>query len=332
MGLSDFIKTQFLDVIEFVDESPNKLLVSKFERKYVTKSGIGSNEIRQGAQVVVRNGQAAVFVSQGQIADIFLPGRYTLETGNLPILSDLGALPSLLISPIKADLYFVNTTQFLNNRWGTKSPVILRDEDLGMVRVMSFGNFSFLVEDVRLFMTEIFGARKLNMTYDIVQFLNAFVAEAVAEAIPKMDIPVLELAANIRALSENVTKTVNEKAKSLGITITKVVVESINLPEEVEKLIDEQSGIGMAKQDMQSYMQFQTARAMRDAAKQEGGLAGLGAGVALGNQMVGAINDVESTEKKEDPVEQLKKYKELLDAGILDEEEFESLKERLLGV
>ena len=164
MAFGDFVKSQFLDVIEFVDESQGKLLVSKFERKYVTESGIGKDEIRQGSQVIVRNGQAAVFVSQGVISDILLPGRYTLDTKNLPLLSEIDAIPTLMNSPIKSDLYFVNTTQFLNNKWGTKNPIILKDADLGMARVTSFGNYSFRVSDVRLFMTEVFGARKLHMT------------------------------------------------------------------------------------------------------------------------------------------------------------------------
>lgn len=126
MAFGDFVKSQFLDVIEFVDESQGKLLVSKFERKYVTESGIGKDEIRQGSQVIVRNGQAAVFVSQGVISDILLPGRYTLDTKNLPLLSEIDAIPTLMNSPIKSDLYFVNTTQFLNNKWGTKSDHLKR--------------------------------------------------------------------------------------------------------------------------------------------------------------------------------------------------------------
>ena len=141
MGLGDFIKGQFIDVIEHVDET-NKLLVYKFERY--------GDEIKQGASLIVREGQAAVFIYKGQIADIFSPGSYNLDTKNLPVLSSLGALPRLFNSPIKSDLYFINTTQFIGNRWGTKNPILMRDKDFGIVRITSFGTYSFrVIEPVR---------------------------------------------------------------------------------------------------------------------------------------------------------------------------------------
>lgn len=340
MGIGEFVKSQFLDVIEFVDETQGKLLVSKFERKHVTESGIGKDEIRQGSQLIVRNGQAAVFVCQGKIADIFAPGKYRLTTENLPLLSDLGAIPFLMNSPLKSDLYFVNTTQFLNNKWGTNNPIILRDTDMGMVRITAFGNYAFRVSDVALFMNEVFGARKLNMTYEIIQFIDSFIAEAITEQIAKIQTSVLDLAANCRNLSAGMTSVANEKAHALGLEISSATVDNIGLPEEVEKLIDEQSGIGMASNNMQNFMQYQTARAMRDAAKQDGGLAGLGAGLALGNQMAGNINAVSQSEQvaqadqqqSVDPVAELKKYKELLDAEIISNEEFQALKKKLLNL
>ena len=337
MGFGDFIKNQFLEVVEFVDESQGKLLVSKFERKHVTESGIGKDEIRQGSQLIVRNGQAAVFVSQGKIADVFGPGKYDLNTENLPLLSDLGALPFLFNSPLKADLYFVNTTQFLNNKWGTKNPIILRDSEMGMVRITAFGNYAFRVCDVTKFMQEVFGARKLNMTYEIIQFIDSFVAEAITEQIAQTQTSVLDLAAKCRSLSGQMTEVANEKARKLGLEISEATIENIGLPEEVEKLIDEQSGIGMASNNMQYFMQYQTARAMRDAAKQEGGLAGLGAGMALGNQMANAVSDtLNGSSDKDlsagDPVTELKKYKELLDSEIITKEEFDALKKKLLGL
>ena len=331
MSLGDFFKSQFLDVVEFVDESDGKLLIWKYQRKYVTESGIGKDEIRHGSPLVVRNGQAAVFVSQGRIADIFGPGRYSLLTENLPLLSELDAIPSLMNSPIKSDLYFINTTQFLNNKWGTKGPVITRDEDMGMVRLMAFGNYAFRVDNISLFMNEVFGARRLNLTYDIIQFIDSFIAEAVAETLPQVKIPVLELAANLESISEKVTQIANEKAKKLGLLFSEVVVENVSVPEEVEKLIDEQSGIGLAKRDLPTYMQYQTAKAMRDAAKQEGGLAGLGAGVALGNQMASTIEQTGS-HTEPDALSKLKEAKELLDTGVLNDEEFAALKKQILNL
>ena len=165
---NSFWSGQFIDVIEHIDES-NKLLVSKYERY--------GNEIKQGAQLIVRNGQCGVFVHRGQIADVFPPGSYKLDTHNLPLLSNLAALPYKFNSPIKSDLYFINTTQFINNRWGTKNPILMRDPDFDVIRVTAFGTYAFQVTEPKRFMEQVFGARKLNMTYDILAFLNSFVAE-----------------------------------------------------------------------------------------------------------------------------------------------------------
>lgn len=338
MGFGDFIKDQFIDVIEFVDESQNKLLVSKFVRK--------GDEIKQGARLIVRNGQAAVFVHRGQIADVFQPGNYKLATGNLPLLSALAALPTLFNSPIKSDLYFLNTTQFINNRWGTKNPIIKRDAEMGIVRITSFGTFSFKINDPKIFMTEVFGARSLNMTYDIVEYLTSFVGEAIAQCLGESTASVIDLATHYRELSSMITPYVNEKANALGFEVTTATIENIGLPKEVEKLIDEQSGIGLASRDMDTFVQYQTARAIRDVAKQPGGMAGIGAGIGVGRAVAKTMNEsldkprakkATATEKaeptakpKESVADQLVKYKGLLDKGILTQAEFDELKSRLL--
>lgn len=322
MGISDFIKGQFIDVIEYIDES-NKLLIHKYTRY--------GNEIKQGANLIVRNGQVAVFVHRGQIADIFSPGNYKLDTGNLPILSSLKAVTSLFNSPIKSDLYFVNTTQFIGNRWGTKNPILMRDNDLGMVRITAFGMFSFHVSDVKIFINEVFGARKLNMTYDIMEFLKSFISEAISEAIGQSSVAVLDLAANYRKLADLVRDYANDKARKLGIDVFEAVIENISLPEEVEKLIDEQSGIGMAARNMDNFMKYQTARAMRDASKQEGGLAGLGAGFAFGNHVSQTIGNNMNTEDKSN-VNKIREYKKLLDEGVITKEEFREVKKQILGI
>lgn len=331
MGFGDFVKGQFIDVIEYVDDSPSKLLVYKFTRY--------GNEIKHGARLIVRNGQAAVFVHIGQIADVFEPGDYKLDTGNLPILSSLAALPMLFNSPIKSDLYFINTTQFINNKWGTKNPIIKRDPDMGLVRITSFGSYSFKVTNPQLFMTEIFGARSLNMTYDIIQYLTTFVGESIAQCLGETHTSVLDLATHYRELSSTITPYANEKAKQLGIEIITATIENIGLPEEVEKLIDEQSGIGLASRNMDTFIQYQSARAIRDAAKQPGGMSGIGAGLAVGKVVATNISksvgspksEVENSNKKRMSLaEELEKYKDLLDRGILTQEEFDEVKSRLL--
>ena len=321
MGITDFIKGQFVDVIEYVDES-NKMIVHKYTRY--------GNEIKQGASLIVRNGQEAVFVNQGTVADILKPGKYSLDTNNLPVLSSLKAIPRLLNSPLKSDLYFINMTNFIGNRWGTKNPILFRDKDLKFIRVTAFGTFSFCISDTLTFMTEIFGARKLDMTYDIIEFICSFISESVAETIGNLDVSVMDLAANYRNLSDGIRQNVNEKAKKFGIEVSEMVIENISLPREVEKLIDEQSGIGMASGDMDTFMQYQTARAMRDAAKQDGGLAGLGAGFAFGNQIAGSVQN--NAQSDVDKVQKLREYKTLLDEGIISEEEFQELKKKILKI
>lgn len=320
MGFGDFVKSQFIDVIEYVDES-SKLLVYKWERY--------KDEIKQGASLIVREGQCAVFVHKGQIADVLYPGSYSLDTHNLPVLSSLSALPRLFNYPIKSDLYFINTTQFLDNRWGTKNPIMMRDDDFGVVRITAFGTYSFRVTGAYAFMREVFGARKLNMTYDIISYLNSFVGEAIAEAISELKIPVLDIASDYRKLAALIKEKVQLKAQPLGIEIVETTIENISLPPEVEKMIDEQSGIGLASKDMSTFMQYQTARAMRDASKQHGGLAGLGAGMAFGNQIAKAVNDVVP---EVSPTEKLREYKKLLDEEIITQEEFDSLKKKLLKI
>lgn len=323
MGFGDFVKGQFIDVIEHVDES-NKLLVYKWERY--------GDEIKQGASLIVREGQAAVFVHKGQIADVILPGSYKLDTNNLPVLSSLAALPRLFNSPIKSDLYFINTTQFIGNRWGTKNPIMMRDADFGFVRVTAFGVYSFRVKDAAVFIREVFGARKMNMTYDILQYLNSFVSESIAEVIAKSETPILDLAVNYRGLSTMLREKVNEKATFLGLEIIEAVVENVSLPPEVEKAIDEQSGIGLASKNMDTFVQYQTVRAMRDASKQQGGLAGLGAGMAFGKKIAETIETPAANTNGINPVEKLREYKSLLDEGIITQEEFDALKKQLLKI
>lgn len=325
MGLLDFVKDQFLDVIEFEDIS-NKLIVFKFQRES------GNNELKQGSKVIVREGQCAAFLKGGRLADILEPGTHTLTTNNLPVLSTLKAFPFLFTSPVLADLYFISTRQFVDNKWGTKNPIMKRDGEFNMVRLRAFGKFAFRITDVATFMREIFGSKGIVMTYDIVEYLSSLVTEAFAVTVGEAKMPVLDLVTEYRALSNIIQAKLNEQASAIGVQFSDVVIENIALPEEVEKLIDEQSGIGMASRDMGTFMQYQTARAMRDAAKQKGGLAGLGAGMALGNTMAKNIQETTNPPKEEkSKVEQLRELKALLDEGILTQEEFDAEKKAILG-
>jgi len=325
MGFLDIVKDQFLDVIEYEDQS-NKLIVTKFRRES------GNDELKQGSKVIVRESQCAVFLKGGQLAEVLSPGTYSLQTENFPVLTKLKAFPYLFTSPVIADLYFVSTRQFIDNKWSTKNPIVKRDKDLNMVRIRSFGKFAFQITDVALFMREIFGTKGIVMTYDIIQYLSSMVTETFATTVGESTTSVLDLSADYRKLSTMIQENLNSQTQIIGVQLSKVMIENISLPDEVEKMIDEQSGIGMASGNMDTFMQYQTARAMRDAAQQEGGLAGLGAGLALGNSMAHSINDnIQSSSSSKSKVEQLRELKDLLDEGILTQEEFDTEKKKILG-
>ncbi len=325
MGLLDAIKGQFLDVIEYEDKS-NKLVVSKYQRES------GNNELKQGSKVIVRESQKAVFLKGGKLADILPPGTYSLRTENFPVLTSLQAFPFLFVSPVIADVYFVSTRQFIDNKWATKNPIMKRDTDFNMVRIRAFGKFAFRIIDVAAFMREIFGTKGIVMTYDIVEYLSSMVTEAFATTIGETSMSVLDLAAEYRTLSTAIQEKLNKQTEIIGVQFSDIFVENLSLPDEVEKLIDEQSGIGIAKHDMETFMQYQTARAMRDASKQEGGLAGLGAGMALGGTMAQSIQDTASSSGQgKSKAEQLRELKSLLDEGILTQDEFDSEKKVILG-
>ncbi len=325
MGFIDSLKDQFLDVIEYEDKS-NKLVVSKYRRES------GNNELKQGSKIIVRESQNAVFLKEGKIADILQPGTYSLKTENFPILTSLQAFPYMFVSPVIADVYFVSTRQFIDNKWATKNPIVKRDSDFNMVRIRAFGKFAFRIADVAVFMREIFGTKGIVMTYDIVEYLSSMVTEAFATTVGETSMSVLDLASKYRNLSNAIQEKLNEQAQKIGVQFSDIFVENLSLPEEVEKLIDEQSGIGMAKRDMETFMQYQTARAMRDASKQKGGLAGLGAGMALGNTMAQSIYDSSTSSKQgKSKAEQLRELKSLFDDGILTQDEFDSEKKKILG-
>lgn len=311
----------FKDVIEYIDET-NAILVHKYNDR-------PSNEIKKGAKAIIREGQCGVFVKGGQIADVWGPGTHTLNTGNLPILSKIGAFAYGFNSPIKSDFYFVSTKLSTNNKWATKNPIMMRDKDFGVIRLRAFGTFSFRIVDVKIFMREVFGSLRKVFTWDIVDYLSSYIQKFIAKSIQDLNISALDYAYKYQDIGSNIKQQLNLECKNLGIEFADVNVENISLPDDVEKLIDEQSGIGLASKDMSSFAQYQSIRAMRDAAQQKNGLAGVSAGMALGNQVVKNMQQFQS--EKKDVVAELKNYKELLDAGVISEEEFNNIKRKLLN-
>ena len=287
MSLIDKVKeaafNQFIEVIEWLDESKDTLLY---------RFPVAGQEIKNGAQLIVRESQAAVFVFEGQVGDVFTPGRYTIDGGNTPILSKLGAWKFGFNSPMKSEVYFVNTKQFTDMKWGTSNPIMLRDDDFGIVRLRAFGAYSLRVADPGEFIKEIAGTNAHFQTEDIdVQLKRAIVTEF-SDALGELKIPALDLAAQYKEIGEAIRAKINTDFLSYGLEVTKFYVENISLPPEVEAAMDKRSSMG-ALGDAQKYMQFQAADALRDAAQNEGGGAGLGAGLgagfAVGGQMANAF-------------------------------------------
>ncbi len=294
MGILDRLSpsSQFIEVIEWLD-STNNTLVYRFPVK--------DQEIKNGAQLIVRESQAAVFVSEGQIADQFGPGRYSVDGGNTPILSKLGAWKYGFNSPFKAEIYFVNTKQFTDLKWGTPNPIMMRDTDFGMVRLRAFGIYSIRVADPKAFIKEIAGTNAHFVTEDIEGQLKRTLVAGFSDGLGESKIAALDLASNYDELGKFTREKLNDEFKTLGLELTKFVIENISLPQEVEAAMDKRTSMGVIG-DVGRYAQFQAADAMRDAAQNPGGGAGtgagLGAGFAIGNAMAGAMTDAMKQSKE----------------------------------
>ena len=287
MGIWDKVKNealnQFIEVIEWLDESKETILY---------RFPVHGQEIKNGAQLIVRESQAAVFVYSGQVADVFGPGKYTIDGGNTPILSKLGAWMHGFNSPFKAEVYFVNTKQFTDMKWGTSNPIMLRDNDFGIVRLRAFGAYSMRVADPSTFVKEVAGTNAHFETDDIEGQLKRAIVTEFSDAIGEMKIPALDLAAQYKEIGDAIKDKINTDFEGYGLEVTKFYVENVSLPKEVEEAMDKRASMG-ALGDAQKYAQFQAADAMVEAAKNEGGGAGLGAGLgagfAVGNQMANAF-------------------------------------------
>lgn len=275
MGILNAIKGQLIDVIEWTDSS-NKTMVHKYD--------MNGKEIMMGAQLTVRESQVAVFVNEGELADVFEPGRYELKTSNMPILTALKSWKYGFNSPFKADVYFVNTKQFLDMKWGTSNPVMMRDAEFGMIRIRAFGIYSFRVSDPTAFLKEVFGTSSHYTVDDVEGQIKRTLVSGLSDAIAESKIPALDLAANYEELSAYALKAINPKLAELGLTLCSFVIENISLPEEVEKNIDKRTSMGVLG-NMDQYAKFQAAEALRDAANNSNGVAGMGVGMGAGAVM-----------------------------------------------
>lgn len=283
MALWDKIKGEFIDIIEWLDDT-NDTLAYRFERY--------QNEIKYGAKLTVREGQVAVFVNEGQIADVFTPGMYTLTTQNLPILSTLKGWKYGFDSPFKAEVYFCSTRKFTDLKWGTPGPAMMRDADFGVVRATAFGLYVIRVKDAGTFVRDLVGTDGRFTTGEIQENLRGKIGLRIKEVMPELGMPVIDLEAKVTELGNRLRDRLAPEFASLGLELVEVQVQDVGLPEEVEKAIDKRGAMA-AIGNLQAYAQYESASAIRDAANNPGGAAGagvgIGAGVAMGAQMMNAM-------------------------------------------
>ena len=271
----DFFKGEFIDVISWLDDTRDTM-VWRFERR--------GNAIKYGAKLTVREGQAAVFIHEGQLADVFGPGLYELETNNMPIMTTLQHWDHGFQSPFQSEIYFVNTTRFNDLKWGTQNPIMARDPEFGPVRLRAFGSYSMRVADPAKFMREIVGTDGEFTTDEISRQIRNVIVQAASQALAGSGIPVLDMAANTEQLGSIIAKAITPKVAEYGLSIPEFYIENISLPEEVEKALDKRTSMGVVG-DLNKYMQFNAAEAMGNPASGAGSAMATGAGMAMGMGM-----------------------------------------------
>lgn len=285
MGLINRLRNEFIDIIEWVDDTQDTI-VWKFPRY--------QNAIKNGAQLTVRESQVAVLVNEGQFADVFQPGRYELTTKNMPILTTLMGWKYGFNSPFKVDIYFVNTKQFLDQKWGTKNPIMLRDPEFGPIRIRAFGSFCFKVQnDPKKFITSVSGTNSNFTTEGIAEQIRNFIITRFTDAVAESKIPVLDMAANLNEYSEKIQEIIKPSADGYGLDLTQFLVENISLPEAVQEALDRRSSMGIiGKDNMNAYTQMQFADSLgkEGGAGMAGDAMGMGMGFAMAGQMAQAFS------------------------------------------
>ncbi len=343
MALMDFIKKQFIDIIQWTEDSDGTL---------AWRFPMRDMEIQNGGTLIVRESQMALFVNEGKVADVFGPGTHKLTTQTLPVLTYLKNWDKLFESPFKSDVYFFSTRQQIDQKWGTPQPITIRDKDFGAVRLRAFGNYAFRVADPKLFHTEISGTREEYSVADVDGQLRGLVLQNISNAIASSGLPFLDLAANQIAFADALAKELQPAFAKVGLLLEAMTVQNVSLPEELQKILDQKIGMGMVGNDMAKFMQYQTAQAIpkfAEGAGNGGGVAGdamgLGAGVALGQVLAqnlqqglqggGATQAAPAPAapagvRPDEVMATLEKLGDLKAKGILTQEEFDAKKAELL--
>ena len=350
MSLMDFIKKQFIDVIQWTEDGDGTL---------AWRFPMEGMEIQNGASLTVRETQMAVFVNEGKVADVFGPGMHKLSTQTLPVLTYLKNWDKLFESPFKSDVYFFSTRGQLDFKWGTPQPITVRDKDFGAVRVRAFGNYSFHMVDPGKFHTQISGTRDRYMASELDGQLKGLILQNISNGIASSGVAFLDLASNQIAMANALKAEIAPSFEAMGLALDTMTVQNLSLPEELQKILDQRIGMGMVGNDMGKFMQYQTAQAIPNLAAGVGGgsgiagdAMGLGAGMALGQVLAqnlaaglqGATGNAAAQGamsgggapvaaaglKPEEIMAALEKLGELKAKGILTEDEFTSKKSELL--
>lgn len=323
MGIFDFLKKQFVDVIQWVEDRDG-ILAYRYP--------MPDFEIQYGAQLVVRETQMALFVDEGHAADVFGTGTHTLDTRTMPLLTNLKHWDKLFQSPFKSDVYFFSTRLQLARKWGTPNPITIRDKEFGMVRLRGFGQYAYRIADPKLFFQNVSGTRDIYTVDDLEGQLRGTVIGAMTDLFAESGIPFIDMAANQDEMALLLKTKLSGEFARLGLLLDSFVVQNLSLPEELQKVLDERISMNMVG-DLNQYAKFQAARAIPIAAANEGGVAGagagLGAGVALGQTMANALNG-QGGQSAEDVTALLEKLHDLMTKGILSPAEFEAKKAELL--
>ena len=334
MGLMDWGKAQFLDILEWLDDSTDTL---------AWRFPMRGQEIQNGGQLVVRESQEAVFVNEGQMADVFKPGTHRLTTQNLPILATLKGWKYGFESPFKSDVYFISTKLYNDLKWGTSNPIMMRDADFGMLRIRAFGIYSIKVVDSATFLRQLVGTNGVYTVPDISEQLRKTIMSRFTDILGEAKIPALDLAAKYDEISDLVRQKLQEEFKTMGLELSKFFVENISLPEEVEAMMDKRTSVGMMAPVMGAYTQMQVADSIPLAAQNPGGVAGLGMGMGvgvgmgnmMGQQMAGAQQQMGqqgfpagAAAAPAAPVKSLKEeltdLKELFDGQLINQTEYDT--------
>ncbi len=333
MGIGSFIKKQFIDVLQWNEETEGVL---------AWRYPMQDFEIQNGGALTVRESQVAVFVNEGQIADVFGPGNHKLTTNTLPVLTNLKNWDKLFDSPFKSDVYFFSTRIQTGRKWGTVQPITIRDKDFDMIRVRAFGMYSYRIADPRKFFTEISGTRESYSRDEVEDQLRGITLATMASSLGGANVPFLDMAANQTLMAQQVRGDLAKAFEKYGLGLDEFNVASVSLPEELQAALDERISAGMkgglSADKMSGFTKFQVASSIPLAAQNEGGLAGLGAGlssgIAFGQVMAQGLSDAATPQQAapvEEPIEaRLGKLKGLLDKGLISTADYDSAKAELL--